>query len=111
MTVNKKSTGRVWRDPDDAPELTGAEMTSKRAAWKIAGKRVSSTKGKAAFRAELGKRQVNMLLDNAVVAHFKARAGGRGYQTLINEALREAMRRETLERSLRRIVREELGRK
>ena len=109
MTVNRKSIGRVWRDPDDAPELTGAEFTS--ATWKVAGKRVTAAKGKAAFRAELGKRQVNMLLDNAVVAHFKARAGGRGYQTLINEALREAMRRESLERSLRRIVREELGRK
>lgn len=111
MTGNRKSTGRAWRDPDDALELTGAEIARKKATWKIAGKRVTATKGKAAFRAELGKRQVNMLLDKAIVAHFKARAGGRGYQTLINEALREAMRRESLERSLRRIMREELGRK
>lgn len=111
MTVNKRSTGRVWRDPDDAAELTGEEIARSNTTWRIAGKRVTPAKGKSAFRAELGKRQVNMLLDNAVVAHFKARAGGRGYQTLINEALREAMRRESLERSLRRIVREELARK
>jgi len=97
--------------PDDAPELTGEELSRRDAKWKIAGKRVSSDKGKVAFRALLGKRQVNMMLDNAVVAHFKARAGGRGYQTLINEALREAIHRESLAKVLRRVVREELARR
>ncbi len=111
MTVNKKSISRASLDPDDAPELTGEEISRKDAAWKIAGRRVSPAKGKTAFRTLLGKRQVNMMLDKAVVAHFKARAGGRGYQTLINEALREAMHRESLEKALRRIVREELVRR
>jgi uncharacterized protein (DUF4415 family) len=111
MIANIKSTGRVSPHPDDAPELTGDELSRKGATWKIAGKRVSPGKGKGAFRALLGKRQVNMMLDNAVVAHFKARAGGRGYQTLINEALREAIHKESLTKALRRIVREELGRR
>jgi uncharacterized protein (DUF4415 family) len=111
MTVNRKSTKRASPDPDDAPELTGTEMSRKDVVWKIAGRRVSPARGKAAFRSLLGKRQVNMMLDKAVVAYFKSRAGGRGYQTLINEALREAIHRESLEKVLRRIVREELVRR
>lgn len=98
-------------DPEDAPELTGEELLRPDGRWKIAGKRVTAAQGKAAFRAQLGKRQVNMMLDNAVVSHFKARAGARGYQTLINEALREAIGRETLESLLRRLLREELQRR
>ena len=109
--MSKGHTKRVSPGPDDAPELTGEELESKNAVWKIGGRRVSAKAGKAAFRAQLGKRQVNMMLDRAVVAHFKAQAGGRGYQTLINEALREAMQREALEKVLRRIVREELVRR
>jgi uncharacterized protein (DUF4415 family) len=108
MTASKKSTRHKWVDPDDAPELTGAELSRRDAAWKSGGKRVSPAKGKVAFRALLGKRQVNMMLDNVVIDHFKRRAGGRGYQTLINEALRESIAREDLELVLRRIVREEL---
>ena len=111
MTVSKGHSRRVSRDPDDAPELTGEELSRKDAQWKIGGRPVTPAKGKAAFRAELGKRQVNMMLDKSIVAHFKARAGGRGYQTLINEALRDAIERESLEKILRRIVREELGRR
>jgi hypothetical protein len=40
----------------------------------------------------------------------KAKAGERGYQTLINDTLREAIQRSDLEETLRRIVREELQR-
>ncbi|MBB4212817.1 BrnA antitoxin of type II toxin-antitoxin system [Rhodothalassium salexigens DSM 2132] len=38
------------------------------------------------------KTRVNLHLDNDVLAHFKA--GGRGYQTRINEALRRAIEEE-----------------
>jgi uncharacterized protein (DUF4415 family) len=34
-----------------------------------------------------------MYLDAAIVAYFKAQARGRGYQTLINEVLKENIRR------------------
>jgi hypothetical protein len=51
---------------------------------------------------------VTMYLDNAVVEFFKARAGTRGYQTLINEALMQAIGRESLvEDTLQRVIREE----
>jgi hypothetical protein len=54
-----------------------------------------------------GKRRLTMYLDAAVVEFFKARAGERGYQTLINEALKRAIERKNLEDTLRRVLREE----
>jgi uncharacterized protein (DUF4415 family) len=67
----------------------------------------------ARFRVNLQdvprKQRVNIMLDTGVLAFFKAKAGERGYQTLINEALKQSIHREELEKSLRRIVREELA--
>jgi uncharacterized protein (DUF4415 family) len=57
------------------------------------------------------KQRVNIFLDGAVVEHFKARAGGRGYQTLINEALKQAILAEDLEAVVRKTIREELRRR
>ena len=54
------------------------------------------------------KQRVNIYLDSAIIDHFKAKAGSRGYQTLINESLRESMRREDLEKVVRSAVRAEL---
>lgn len=54
-----------------------------------------------------GKTRLTMYLDMAVVEYFRSRAGGRGYQTLINEALRRAIEQEHLEQVLRRVIREE----
>ena len=56
------------------------------------------------------KQRVNMFLDSAVIQHFKAKAGDRGYQTLINEALRQAIQTETIENVVRKTIREELRR-
>jgi len=56
------------------------------------------------------KQRVNIFLDGAVIEHFKAKAGERGYQTLINEALKQAMQAETIERVVRKTIREELRR-
>jgi uncharacterized protein (DUF4415 family) len=54
-----------------------------------------------------GKTRLTMYLDLAVVEYFRSRAGGRGYQTLINEALKQAIEQESLESILRRVIREE----
>ena len=54
------------------------------------------------------EQKINITLDPDVIAWFKAQAGGRGYQTLINAALREAMNRTALEATLRQVLREEL---
>ena len=69
---------------------------------------------RATFRVGLKpaprKRRVTILLDTGLVEYFKARAGERGYQTLINETLRQAVERDDLEERLRRIIREEMRR-
>ena len=54
------------------------------------------------------KQRINIYIDSAVVEHFKAKAGARGYQTLINQALYQAMTGEQIESTLRRVIREEL---
>lgn len=60
-----------------------------------------------------GKTRITIRLDDDVLRWFREQvhaAGGGNYQTLINAALREhiAARREPLEATLRRILREEL---
>lgn len=49
------------------------------------------------------------MLDTGVIAFFKTKAGERGYQTLINETLKQSIHQEEIEIILRRIVREELA--
>ena len=56
-----------------------------------------------------GKTRLTIYLDSAIVEYFRARAGARGYQTLINETLRQAIERESLEDTLRRLIREEVA--
>jgi uncharacterized protein (DUF4415 family) len=60
-----------------------------------------------------GKTRITIRLDDEVLQWFKdqVHAGGGGnYQTLINQALKEHLerRREPLEDTLRRVIREEL---
>ncbi len=54
------------------------------------------------------KQRVNIYLDSAIVEHFKAEAGERGYQTLINEALKNAIQAKTIEKTIRNVIRQEL---
>jgi uncharacterized protein (DUF4415 family) len=56
------------------------------------------------------KQRVNIFLDAAVIQHFKVKAGDRGYQTLINEALKQAILAETIEGVVRKTIRDELRR-
>lgn len=59
-----------------------------------------------------GKSRITIMLDNAVLEAFRARAelAGAGYQTLINSALRSYLQKDQLtEETLRRVLREELG--
>ena len=81
-------------DTSDVPELTAE--TAAGGVVRVAGKVVPR-----------GKKRLTMYLDATLVEYFKAKAGTRGYQTLINEALKEAIERETLEQTLRRVLREE----
>ena len=73
------------------------------------------SKGKrgATVRAERGKTRITIRLDNDILDWFRDevnRAGGGNYQTMMNSALREYVdqRKEPLEKTLRRVIREEL---
>ncbi|MHB8501561.1 MAG: BrnA antitoxin family protein [Candidatus Acidiferrales bacterium] len=62
-----------------------------------------------------GKTRITIRLDDDILAWFREQVqqtGGGNYQTLINEALRQHMHRaqEPLEKTLRRVIREELSR-
>ncbi|MGL1833325.1 BrnA antitoxin family protein [Rhodocyclaceae bacterium SMB388] len=54
------------------------------------------------------KKRVTLYLDAALVERFKEMAGDRGYQTLINEALKTSLRQADMETTIRKVIREEL---
>jgi len=80
MTKSNAATKAEWIDPDDAPELTD-EWFDK--ADFMIGDRVIR-RGRPPGSA---KRQVSLRLDQVVIDHF--RAGGPGWQSRLNEALRK----------------------
>ena len=92
--MSKSYTSQTFDDEDEYPKVTQSDLE------------------RAKFRVGLEpaprKRRVTILLDTVLIEFFKAKAGERGYQTLINETLRQAIEREGLEESLRRVIREEL---
>jgi len=79
--VSSDDTKTDWVDPDDAPELDDDWFD--RATFKIGDKviRPGRPRGSA-------KRAVSLRLDQAVIDHF--RAGGPGWQSRMNAALRKA---------------------
>lgn len=94
---------------DELPELTDADLERPDATWFVGNKIVSREESLAAAGLILTKKQkINITLDFDVVAWFKQQAGGRGYQTLINFALRNAMQQKNIEETLRKVIREEL---
>ena len=92
--------------PDEAPRLTQADFD--RAKFKVAGQDANKSEWQSAVRVKTAKLRINIMLDAPIVEHFKALAGERGYQTLINDTLRRAVAGERLEADLRTIIREEL---
>ena len=62
-----------------------------------------------------GKTRITIYIDNGILEEFRARAdkAGHGYQTMINEALREYLakkERPVNEATLRKVIREEFQR-
>ena len=89
----------AMRDEDidlaEIPEATAEDFA--RGVLQVGGKPV-----------ERGKRRVTIYLDAWIVEMFKQKAGARGYQTLINEALAQHLLERDLTSLVRRVVREEL---
>ena len=99
--MSKPSTAKTSTDRDGEKPLRRSDIA--------AGKLVLRKRG-AGGALLPNKQRVNIFLDGAVVEHFKSKAGDRGYQTLINEALKQAIQAETLEGIVRKAIREELRR-
>jgi uncharacterized protein (DUF4415 family) len=92
---------------DEAPKLTQRAFDN--AQMRVAGRPASRAEWQTAVRARVGKQRINIMLDAPIVEHFKALAGDRGYQTLINDSLRRLIETGHLEVDLRRVIREELS--
>lgn len=99
--MSKASTVKTSPDARDDAPLRRADIT--------AGKLVLRKRG-AGGAVLPNKQRVNIFLDGTVIEHFKSKAGDRGYQTLINEALKQAIQAESLEGIVRKTIREELRR-
>jgi uncharacterized protein (DUF4415 family) len=92
--MSKSYSSPISNDPDEYPEVTQSDL--------------DRAKFRVGLKSAPRKQRVTILLDTVLVEYFRAKAGGRGYQTLINETLRQAVEREDLEKTLRQIIREEL---
>ncbi|NOT13814.1 MAG: toxin-antitoxin system antitoxin subunit [Methylococcaceae bacterium] len=80
---------------DDSPELTAEAF------------RQLKPIGQVLPELNLGKQRITIMLDEAVIKAYKAKAGGRGYQTLINETLRRGLEADSVKEALREVFREE----
>lgn len=82
MSANKPSMGQDWIDEDEAPDLSTPDYQAKFAA-------VAARRGRP--KADAPKVSTTLRLDANIVAHF--RAGGPGWLSRINAALRTTMKR------------------
>jgi uncharacterized protein (DUF4415 family) len=81
QTKMSNSCSSVTSDEQDAyPKITQADLD-----------RATS---RAGLKPTPLKRRVTILLDTGLVENFKAQAGERGYQTLINETLHQTVERD-----------------
>ena len=76
----------------------------------------SQAKRGAVVPAAKGKTRITIRIDDEILDWFRSQvnaAGGGNYQTMMNTALREYMENKTasLEKTLRRVIREELRRR
>jgi uncharacterized protein (DUF4415 family) len=96
--MNKNSISKTSKDV--YPEITQADFD-----------RAIIRKG---FNPVEKKQRITIMLDTGVIGYFKSKAGTRGYQTLINEALKKVIDSRNqgsnkLESTLRKVIREELN--
>lgn len=106
--MKRTSSTRTQAISDDAPALTATDF--KRAKYRIAGKSATKAEWQAAVQEKVGKQRISIMLDAPIIAHFKAAAGERGYQTLINDALRRVVEGAGVVSEVRLAVREEMAR-
>ena len=106
--MKRTSTTRTQATSDDAPRLGQADFD--RGTYRVAGRKVSKPDWQTSVRARIGKQRISIMLDTPIIEHFKAAAGERGYQTLINDTLRRMVEGTDFVAEVRLAVREELAR-
>ncbi len=95
---------------DEYPEFTQADID--RATFKVKGQTVDKSQWQQAVQAKqklTKKKRISIALDPDVLQFFQQQAGDKGYQTLINQTLRESMIHNHFKEDLRQVVREELN--
>lgn len=94
MNARSQGSPKRWVDPDDAPELT--DEFFEKGQWKVGERPVSPPEGAAEMakalgrgrpKAEVTKQSLTVRYDADIVDAF--RAMGPGWQTRMNDALRE----------------------
>ena len=93
--MSENSTLKTSSNFDEYPEITQADF-----------EHATVRKG---LKPVDKKQRITIMLDAGIVSYFKAQAGKRGYQTLINDTLKKAIDQNGFEKQLRRIIREELN--
>jgi uncharacterized protein (DUF4415 family) len=86
MPTRKEAGSAEWIDPDDAPKLT-AEMLDQAEVFQ--GKSFLR-RGRGRPKSAAAKQQISVRLDPDVLAAL--RAAGPGWQSRINDLLRQALR-------------------
>ena len=106
--MKQTSTTKTPATSDEgiAPKLIQADFD--RASYHIGEKQISRAAWQEAVRSRVGQMRINIMLDVPIVEHFKALAGEREYQVLINDTLRRVIESGNIEANLRQIIREEL---
>jgi uncharacterized protein (DUF4415 family) len=82
-------------DLSEIPELRETDFT--KSILRLGGKKVPKR-----------KIRINISIDADIIAYFKTISRGKGYQTLINETLKQSVFQNDLEHLLRQVIREEL---
>lgn len=103
MNESSGVTPSTWVDPDDAPDMSEANLDN--AVWRIGERVVTREEGTAAMRAAVtrgrpvgstkpsAKQAVTVRYSPEVLAAFKAT--GTGWQARMNDALRDWLRTHT----------------
>jgi uncharacterized protein (DUF4415 family) len=105
--MKRISTAKASVRSDDVPKITQAHFD--RATYRMGSKKVAKAEWQAAAQKQLGKKRISIMLDAAIIEHFKTAAGERGYQTLINDTLRRAVEGEALMSQVRQVIQQELA--
>jgi uncharacterized protein (DUF4415 family) len=101
------TTKMLATSEDEAPSLSQGKFD--RAIYRVGAQNVSRTEWQTAVRGRIAKQRISIMLDAPIVARYKAIAGERGYQTLINDTLRRAVEGDHFVQDMRSAIREELA--